>query len=235
MSLDVKTEPHPPPSSVGSIGLLLHDTTWTMQDAKLTAGEYTSASELPLLHYSRSSRWSYSAIPRNLSSHHISPTADLLSFLAIVQASEIDMLPIQWQPALDTVGEGATAEIRQLYIDIQTTFVFKRFRWTTQNESSNYRALMCEVSILGHRSIRSHPNILRLEGICWDINLEDKGVWPVLVFEKGSYGDLRTFVDTNAGRNLRWDDRIKLCADIAAAMESMHSCRNQTLYWIQHC
>lgn len=192
------------------------------------AGENTSVKQ-QCVSWFRLKTFSYSATPTDLSSQSPTIQTDFISFLATVQASDIDFLPIQWQTALDTVGEGGTAEIRQLYIDLQTSFAFKRFHWSYWSESRNYQALICEVSILGHPFVRSHPNIIRLEGVCWDIAFDKEEVWPVLVFEKARHGDLRKFVSTNAGGPIKWDDRVKLCADIATAIMLMHSSRKQTM------
>ena len=181
------------------------------------------------LSWSRLKTVSYSATPTGLSSQSTSILTDFISFLGTVQASGIDFLPIRWQTGLDTVGQGATAEIRQLYIDLQTSFAFKRFHWSHWSESRNYQALMCEVSILSHPSVRSHPNVIRLEGVCWDISFDNEEVWPVLVFEKARHGDLRKFLRTNTDRHIKWDDRIKLCADIATAIMLLHSTRTQSI------
>lgn len=88
---------------------------------------------------------------------------------------------------------------------------------------------MCEVSVLGHPLVRSHPNIIRLEGVCWDVSFDEDEVWPVLVFEKARYGDLRKFISTKTGGSINWVDRVKLCADIATAIMLMHSSRKRTM------
>ena len=82
---------------------------------------------------------------------------------------------------------------------------------------------------MSHPSVRSHPNVIRLEGVCWDISFDNEEVWPVLVFEKARHGDLRNFLRTNTGRHIKWDDRIKLCADIATAIMLLHSTRTQSI------
>ena len=53
---------------------------------------------------------------------------DILDFLGAAQSLNIDFLPITWQPALDIVGEGGTAEIRQALINVQMTFAFKHLK-----------------------------------------------------------------------------------------------------------
>jgi Protein tyrosine and serine/threonine kinase len=153
---------------------------------------------------------------------------DFISFLGVAQRLRIDFLPITWQPALDKVGEGGTADIRQALINLQMSFAFKRLKWPRQvgsDESRSFLALISEVSILGHPSIRNHPNIIKLDGICWDISPDDEKVWPVLVFEKAQNGDLDRFMNSDTGKSLCLEERLKLCSDIATAVKDMHSYR----------
>jgi hypothetical protein len=70
---------------------------------------------------------------------------------------------------------------------------------------------------------------MQLEGICWDIPRGNKKVWPVLVFEKMKHGDLDRFLNLDIGEKLCLQDRLKLCADVASAVATMHSCRKQLL------
>ena len=78
--------------------------------------------------------------------------------------------------------------------------------------------------MLGHPVIREHPNVVELEGICWDVQSEGK-VWPVLVFQKTQPGDLESFMELPAGRDLSIKDRLKLCMDVGTAIMDMHSNR----------
>ena len=77
--------------------------------------------------------------------------------------------------------------------------------------------------MLGHPSIRDHPNIVRLEGICWDVAPGGERVWPVLVFEKARHRDLLTFMEQAEGKSLSLEERLNICADIAVAINHMHS------------
>ena len=171
-------------------------------------------------------------------SHHATPAEishadihyDFISFLAVAQRRKFDFLPITWQPALDDVGRGATAEIRQSFINLQMSFAFKRMTPLNSLQQGErgyraFRALISEVSVLGHPSIRKHPNVINLEGICWDVVGEEEAVWPVLVFEKTQYGDLCKFMESDVGLRMSMGDRLKLCVDIATAVMDMHSSR----------
>ena len=165
---------------------------------------------------------------------------DLITFLGAAQTLKIDFLPIIWQPALEDIGRGATAEIREASMNVQTSFAFKRPRFKDpfdiEFETRLLPTLLAEMSILSHPMIREFPNIVRLEGICFEIISEGYvfsreepfdhtrgGVVPVLVFEKAKYGDLRNFMSCNAGKTLVSKDRLHLCIDIVRAVKEMHS------------
>jgi uncharacterized membrane protein len=93
------------------------------------------------------------------------------------------------------------------------------------DDKGTFRALISEVAVLSQPSIRNHPDIIHLESTCWDISPENEKVWPVPVFEKTQYGDLDNFLRSEIGRMINFEDRLDLCADVAAAVLTMHSCR----------
>ena len=167
---------------------------------------------------------------------------DLMTFLGVAWRLEIDFLPITWQPGLDRIGRGATAEIREASMSLQAIFAFKRpilqfsFHFD-ELESRILPTLIAEISILGHPSIRQHPNIIQLEGICWEVLPEEGGIVsrerpiisgkggivPVLVFEKTNHGDLRSFMMNDAGKQLGFMERLEMCTAVAKAVADMHS------------
>jgi hypothetical protein len=144
----------------------------------------------------------------------IDSQCNFLSFLGTVQNLKVDFLPITWQPALDSIGQGGTAKIHQVLVNLQIAFAFKRLASAGQvqletDETRTYHALIAEISVL------SHPNIIRLKGICWDVASGGEKVWSVLVFEKAQYGDLYTFMGQAEGKRLSIEERLNMCADIA--------------------
>lgn len=153
---------------------------------------------------------------------------DFITFLGAAQRRSIDFLPITWQPALDNAGEGRTAEIRDAMIDLQLNFAFKCLKHAQQDERRVFRELISELVVLGHDPVRTHPNIVRLEGICFDVPPGSEQVWPVLVFEKSECGDLERFANSSAGRKLSLADRFKLCADIGTAVKDLHAYGEQS-------
>ena len=205
-----------------------HDTIMGISHLELAEGQESSSDAL--VSYYSSNRFSQSASCEQISTIHLPP--HFISLLTVAQLLGIDLFSIKWQPALERVGQGRTAEIRQALIRLQTNFVFKRIKPATPSQLAErraFQAIYTEVSILGLRRIRNHPNMIRLEGICWDVWEEkDRGtpeVWPVLVFEKTPYGDLDTFLRSTLGQNLKFEERLQLCSGIASAVSEMHAHR----------
>ena len=151
------------------------------------------------------------------------PQYDLAIFVSVIQKLEIEFLPVTWN-ALEAFSRGGTADIHQSVVDIETTFAFKRaFRLFKQKkEAAAYRALITEVLALGNPTIWDHPNVIDIEGICFEIDAGD--VRPVLVFEKAQHGDLQQFVGTTAWNDGSLDMRLSLCVDIACAIMVLHQC-----------
>jgi hypothetical protein len=145
---------------------------------------------------------------------------DLIAFLSIVQKCNIDYLPITWQPALSTLGTGGSGTITQSTFIIDMPLAFKRFH--DGDSDMDFLPLISEVLILSQPPIRSHPNIVNLEGICWEITPRTEKAVPVLVFEKAVW-DLQQFMKVNEGMNMSIDDRLKICADIGNAIMALHA------------
>jgi hypothetical protein len=148
-----------------------------------------------------------------------------LSFLATAQALDIDLLPLTWEAASQRIGLGGTSKVNESPINVDTSFAFKRVRddETKQRTEENiFRTLINEIAVLAQPRVREHPNIVQLQGICWDISADDKP-WPVLVFEKSEFGDLYNFVKMPVGRQMDINERLKLCLEIGTAIITMHS------------
>ena len=116
---------------------------------------------------------------------------------------------------------------------MRTSFAFKRMNseWMEalyeapriEEIKAGMRSLICEIAILGHPEIRRHPNIVSIQGICWDV-LPSGNVWPVIVLEKSRLGDLEHFVHSKRGMPMSIHHRMKLCADVVVALGDMQSC-----------
>ena len=147
--------------------------------------------------------------------------SDLIAFLSIVQSCGVDYLPITWQPALSTLGAGGSGTISQSTFISEKPLAFKRFH-DSQNPDAGFLPMMSEVLILSQPPIQNHPNIVDLEGICWEIKPTTKKAVPVLVFEKTSW-DLQQFMNVREGMDMMFEDRLKICADVGGAIAALHA------------
>lgn len=149
---------------------------------------------------------------------------DMIRFLAVVEALNIEILPITWQAARQPIGWGATSQVTEAQATVQTSFAFKRAS-EKQKEfglPKVLKAMLNEIVVLSHPSVRMHPGVVELQGICWDVqSVHD--VWPVIVFQKSHFGNLYDFAAMPAGRALSIAQRLNLCIDIGSAVISMHA------------
>jgi hypothetical protein len=173
--------------------------------------------------------------------HETAPVpCNFITFLAAAQNLGVPFLPITWQPKRPSLGEGGTSQIGQALINLQTSLAFKRVsdkdKLTTPKEEI-LRRCVNEMTVLWHPAIRSNPNLVELQGICWDISpktqeraeatqapsLNDETVWPVFVFEKSHFENLYHFARLPLGRELSMTDRLKICLQLGKAIAHMHS------------
>lgn len=159
-----------------------------------------------------------SAAAASATRHHF------LEFLRVVQRLQIDFLPLQRQPGLDRVGKGGTATVFPALVNVEKTYAFKQMRKTRwpEEESQAMSALIAEISILGRPEIKSHENIVVIRGVCWDVDIVEEKVWPVLVFEKALYGDLNNFMRFGIGKELSIEKRLSILAGVALALCDLH-------------
>jgi hypothetical protein len=119
---------------------------------------------------------------------------------------------------------GVKAAVNQSLIKLQTSLAFGLFgdSLDRQRTRTPLQDIVSEMIVLSHPSIRKHPHIVTLEGTCWDV-LGNHQVWPVLVFEKSSLGDLNHFMQSQKGQTLPIEQRLMLCVDIAVVVRDMHA------------
>ncbi|KAI1277030.1 hypothetical protein F5Y07DRAFT_364918 [Xylaria sp. FL0933] len=167
---------------------------------------------------------------------------NLLTCLACAQQSGIDLIGITWIDAQGLLGRGGQAAVSQTRASASAVLAFKRpdsspiGSWLSKVTTSQrtklddvYRAVASEILVLGDPEIRSHPNIVRLHAISWEIHQARSWlfqkitrVWPILVFEKASHGDLGLFMASEQGVALDLAARVKLCRGIASAIAAAH-------------
>ena len=142
---------------------------------------------------------------------------DIIDLLAVAQYTKTDFLPITWDSHRGSIGRGASGIINQLQVNIQSAFAFKRFL-----TGSHFRLLESEMRILQSPSIRSHPNVVDLEGICWDVDDMSGTISPVLVFPKAEHGDLNSYLTVQRRKLVSFDEKITWCVQIAQAIDVLH-------------
>ena len=157
---------------------------------------------------------------------------NFLTFLAIAQFYQVDIVPITWEFALDGTSPSGTAKIHESVLEVNRNFVFKRTRITSlphndfndeSIENRMYNALVAELSILCHPLLRVHPLIIKLVGITWEVSETGDGVWPVIILEKAQLGDLHYFMTTEMAKTLSVKEKLCLCADVASAIVALHT------------
>ncbi|KAF8541195.1 kinase-like domain-containing protein [Trichophaea hybrida] len=97
---------------------------------------------------------------------------------------------------------------------------FKRFH-DDDGSDTDFLPMISEVLIVSQPAIQNHPNIVNLEGICWEIKSRTEKAVPVFVFEKAAW-HLQQFMNVSEGRNMSMNDRLNLCADIGSAIGTLH-------------
>ena len=186
------------------------------------------------LHHSLQS-FSYNACisPSDGSANVNSSHFDLISVLVAAQTYGVDFFDVSWQPALEDIGLGGTAHLSQRILNLRMSYVFKRSRNSPDSSGSQFgsekervslQAIAAEILVLTHPLVREHPNVIDLEGICWEIFPDNGKVLPVLIFERARYGDLRRFMNSEIGQRMDIRERLKLCGDIVSAVMLIHEC-----------
>lgn len=154
----------------------------------------------------------------------------LLRLLTIAKSVNCSILPLAWGSAMDLLGEGATGKISQAPLNSQISFAYKRFSHRLGAESNLthekginilYNSMVCEMVAFHLPEIYRHPNIAKVEGLCFELVPESDKVWPVLVFRKAVLGSLDHFID-GLENALELADLVDACGEIAKGLRVLH-------------
>ena len=175
---------------------------------------------------------SYSSVGRAVRKPEERLHNSFLRFLSIAIALGVNVYPLTWRAALEDLGEGSTGQVSQAPLNARISFAYKRFTRVNRNpEISNtefrmlqYDAMVSEMVVLSSNDIYEHPNIVNLEGVCWENIPESEEIWPVLIFRKAEGGDLRRFLSSPEAAVLGSDELITVCGEVAKALSIMHRC-----------
>lgn len=141
-------------------------------------------------------------------------------FFSQAMRLNVPFLPMTWDAGRDNIGSGATSSVNEA-LNLNLSLAFKRVD-RRRPERQIYETLTREIAVLAHKSVRDHPKMVQLQGICWDLDDDDRP-WPVLLFPKSHLGDLRKFMTLQEGRILDFDQRLSLCLDVGTALLDMHA------------
>jgi len=146
-------------------------------------------------------------------------SASLLTILTIAQAYSLDVVALTWQDGQGNLGCGAFGQINQSTVDAKYAFAFKRS--INHLHEVDIHQQIAELKILCHPLLRKHENLVKLEGISFEIRGHQ--VLPVFVLEKAPHGDLSQFMRLHENASL--DVRFKICQDIATGLLALHQHR----------
>jgi hypothetical protein len=134
-------------------------------------------------------------------------------------------MPIRPQPELEGLGRGISGLVTQTTNDAFSTFALKHSvpGETKTFSEARYRSLISELCVLQHDKIKTHPNIIDLIGITWDIEPMSLTAWPVFVTQKADCGDLDSFLFSNDfSTQLDFDTKVRICAGILDGLGVLH-------------
>lgn len=150
---------------------------------------------------------------------------DFISLLGLAQKLDIPFLSITWQPALDLLGEGASAEVYQSTVYKSVALAFKdSMAKKTGKRKMGFKDIMREMLIV--RAPFFHqlsPNIITLLGISWNIDPYENRVWPVLVYRKGLHGTLRNYICDQERMEETLKDTVSICSGVLHGLAALHS------------
>lgn len=150
---------------------------------------------------------------------------DLPALLYMADKLRVDIYPITWAAALGSLGRGATGQVHQSLVNLQTNFAFKRsIPSHGQSDEERYKSIISEILILSIDTVRAHPNIVDLIGLGWDVDWPKDRVWPVLIFQKAAFGNLEDYLKSPEGRAASLEEKTRLCRDIVSGLSCMHTC-----------
>jgi serine/threonine protein kinase len=111
---------------------------------------------------------------------------------------------------------------------------FKRVRFNTgepvkvtdeqwEPRADLVQAISLELRALTHPPLRNHENIIKLLGFGWENDiLDEKYLWPVLIVEYATFGNLGEYLSNHPG--LSTAAKAELCRDIARGLITLHRC-----------
>src|ERR1700744_4738260 len=112
----------------------------------------------------------YDSILPPLARSSVDPHTDLISFLTAAQKCGVELLTTTWQPALESLGEGSTAEVSQSIVNRELGFAYKRSSHEDLDRlPGSFKHMVLEMVALESPRVKLHPNVVDMEGVCWEV------------------------------------------------------------------
>ncbi|KAF4953948.1 hypothetical protein FGADI_5597 [Fusarium gaditjirri] len=118
-------------------------------------------------------------------------------------------------------SNSAPAVIRQ-----KRVVALKTVRIQSQSDDlpkAGWDHVLLEIRALLHETLRYHPNIVRLVGLCWGPNGASGSVYPQLVIEHAEHGTLED-LQSNSKSPLSFAVKQKLLYDAGKGLSIIHAC-----------
>ncbi|KAG5787285.1 hypothetical protein H9Q69_013645 [Fusarium xylarioides] len=118
-------------------------------------------------------------------------------------------------------SSSAPAVIRQ-----KRVVALKTVRIQSQSDDlpkAGWDHVLLEIRALLHETLRYHPNIVRLVGLCWGPNGASGSVYPQLVIEHAEHGTLED-LQSNSKSPLSFAVKQKLLYDAGKGLSIIHAC-----------
>jgi serine/threonine protein kinase len=126
------------------------------------------------------------------------------------------------------IGRGRSFSVRLLKLEppdrslvVKSVHPFGDF--TSREEKERLADVILELRALSHGSLRGHPNIIELLGLCWETDSVDIArKWPALILEYADGGTLEDFLQRYP--DIAFRERLELCLDVSNGLDALHSC-----------
>ena len=166
--------------------------------------------------------------------HDLQKHQKLIRFLQIAQAANVGFMPLTWTKDFEQLGSGTSAAVTQTALSSQTSLAFKRFNLVRSDGTSGagerldaqYDDMATELRTLALPGMKSHPNIINLVGVCFEIAPSSDDVLPVLVLERADLTSMAWLMYElpmiASEEDVVLPPSLEVCFEVAKALSMLH-------------
>ncbi|KFY22788.1 hypothetical protein V493_06319 [Pseudogymnoascus sp. VKM F-4281 (FW-2241)] len=152
-----------------------------------------------------------------------------LDVIMDTRLESVNHYPILGEGASFTVRRdfrhGTTQTVASRPVEIESVLKVSRQGFSTgfskKFKKAAFVTLMGELSVLGHRELGKHPNIVTLQKVAWGVTaVGPLEICPVLYIERAPHGTLSDF--EKSGKTLDIVQRQRLCLDVCQGVDALH-------------